>query len=49
VATFLGQHVDYVNEIVALTDNHVTMRSLRSHAGGLGQLLGGLQASLEDT
>jgi uncharacterized membrane protein len=30
VATFLGREIQYVNEIVELTDDHLTMRSVRS-------------------
>jgi hypothetical protein len=30
VASFLGRDIEYVNEIVELTDDHLTMRSVRS-------------------
>jgi uncharacterized membrane protein len=30
VATFLGRRIEYVNEITELTDDHLTMRSMRS-------------------
>src|SRR6266851_2520810 len=30
VATFLGRRIEYVNEITELTDDHLTMRSVRS-------------------